>query len=351
VPALLTQLIPGLRETTLGTLVRGGIGVAQGAGATKEAIYNAVKDDMLRAGVPKIEAEERAEAAQSYLGPNKDQIVLGMAFGALASTTGVERIIPIGQVRNVLAKSGVSRAVDAAKQNVIGRGLIGGVTEAVPEFAQGSAEQVAQNIALQREGRDVPTFQGAVGQGALGAIAGFGAGGLTSAAFGRPVTAEDQIARAIEENTAAAQWVAPSSEIALDRLSPYSAGPNVLQAGEVPIPQPPTSLQLGQAFLAPADTTAINQAGSVDEAIAAAQTAAGEVGQVGPAPVLPTPGLTELPPIGTAGLPAMVGLPPLPTPAAPTVAGLPVLPVFLPCLPLPHGRLTSLAASSQLSSP
>lgn len=315
VPVILASLLPGVRESTVARLTAQiGLGAAQGAGATKEAIYSAVKDDMLRAGVSKFEAEERAVAAQSYLGQNKDQIALGMAFGALASSMGVENIVPIKQVSNVLARSGVSGAVASAKQNVIGRGLIGGGAEALPEFAQGSAEQVAQNIALQREGRDVPTFQGAVGQGTLGAIAGFGAGGLASAAFGRPVTAEDEIARAIEENTAAAQWIAPSTELAVDRLSPYSAGPSVLQAGEVPIPQAPTSLQLGQAFLAPADTTAINQAGSVDEAIAAAQTAAGEVG--------PTPGLTELPPIAalpTLELPPLPQVPALPTPAAPVV--------------------------------
>lgn len=199
VPVILTSLLPGIRESNVARLTAQiGLGAAQGAGATKEAIYSAVRDDMLRAGVPRIEAEERAEAAQSYLGKNKDQIAIGMALGALASSTGVERVIPIGQVSNVLAKSGVSRAIASAEQNVIGRGLIGGVTEAAPEFFQGSAEQVAQNVALQREGRDVPTFQGAVGTGTLEALAGFGAGAATNAAFGRPVTPEEQIAREID---------------------------------------------------------------------------------------------------------------------------------------------------------
>lgn len=199
VPVILTSLLPGVRESTVARLTAQiGLGAAQGAGATKEAIYSAVKEDMLRAGVPRIEAEERAEAAQSYLGQNKDQIAIGMALGALASSTGVERIIPIGQVGKVLAKSGASKAIASAEQNVIGRGLIGGVTEAAPEFFQGSAEQVAQNVALQREGRDIPTFQGAVGTGTLEALAGFGAGAVTNAAFGRPITPEEQIAREID---------------------------------------------------------------------------------------------------------------------------------------------------------
>ena len=203
VPVILATLLPGVRESTVARLTAQiGLGAAQGAGATKESIYNAVKDDMLRAGVPKFEAEERAEAAQSYLGQNKDQIAVGMALGALASSTGVEKVIPVGQVSKVMAKSGVSRAVASAEQNVIGRGLIGGLTEAVPEFAQGSADQVAQNVALQREGRDVPTFQGAVGQGALEAIAGFGAGAVTNAAFGRPQTAADQLARELDVSIA-----------------------------------------------------------------------------------------------------------------------------------------------------
>ena len=203
VPVILTSLLPGIRESNVARLTAQiGLGAAQGAGATKESIYSAVKEDMLRAGVSKIEAEERADAAQSYLGQNKDQIAIGMALGALASSTGVERVIPIGQVSNVLAKSGVSRALASAEQNVIGRGLIGGLTEAAPEFLQGSAEQVAQNVALQREGRDIPTFQGAVGTGTLEALAGFGAGAVTNAAFGRPITPEEQIAREIDAGVA-----------------------------------------------------------------------------------------------------------------------------------------------------
>ena len=228
VPVILASLLPGVRESTVARLTAQiGLGAAQGAGATKESIYTAVKDDMLRAGVSKIEAEERADAAQSYLGQNKDQIAIGMAFGALASASGIERTIPIGQVRNVLAKSGPSRAIAAAEQNVIGRGLIGGVTEAVPEFAQGSAEQVAQNIALQREGRDVPTFQGAVGQGTLEALAGFGAGAVTSAAFGRPLTAADQFARELDVSIANTDFTS-ADPVARARLDVNNYDPTLI---------------------------------------------------------------------------------------------------------------------------
>jgi hypothetical protein len=232
VPVILASLLPGVRESTVARLTAQiGLGAAQGAGATKEAIYTAVKDDMLRAGVSKIEAEERAEAAQSYLGQNKDQIAIGMALGALASSTGVERVIPIGQVSKVLAKSGVSRAVASAEQNVIGRGLIGGVTEAVPEFTQGSAEQVAQNVALQREGRDVPTFQGAVGQGTLEALAGFGAGAVTSAAFGRPQTAADQLARELDVSIANTDFTS-ADPVVRARLDPNTYDPSLVSPAQ-----------------------------------------------------------------------------------------------------------------------
>jgi|GEM_PF-3892474 len=228
VPVILTSLLPGVRESTVARLTAQiGLGAAQGAGATKEAIFNAVRDDMLRAGVPKIEAEERAEAAQSYLGKNKDQIAIGMALGALASSTGVENVIPIGQVSKVLAKSGVSRAVAAAEQNVIGRGLIGGVTEGVPEFFQGSSEQVAQNVALQREGRDIDTFQGAVGSGTLEALAGAGAGSITSAAFGRPQTAGEQLARELDVSIAGTDFTS-ADPVARARLSPGSVDPTLI---------------------------------------------------------------------------------------------------------------------------
>jgi hypothetical protein len=232
VPVILASLLPGVRESTVARLTAQiGLGAAQGAGATKESIYTAVKDDMLRAGVSKIEAEERAEAAQSYLGQNKDQIAIGMALGALASSTGVEKVIPIGQVSKVLAKSGVSRAVASAEQNVIGRGLIGGLTEAVPEFAQGSAEQVAQNVALQREGRDVPTFQGAVGQGTLEAIAGFGAGAVTNAAFGRPQTAADQLARELDVSIANTDFTS-ADPVARARLDPGTTDPSLISPAQ-----------------------------------------------------------------------------------------------------------------------
>ena len=232
VPVILASLLPGVRESTVARLTAQiGLGAAQGAGATKESIYTAVKEDMLRAGVSKIEAEERAEAAQSYLGQNKDQIAIGMALGALASSTGVEKVIPIGQVSKVLAKSGVSRAVASAEQNVIGRGLIGGVTEAVPEFAQGSAEQVAQNVALQREGRNVPTFQGAVGQGTLEAIAGFGAGAVTNAAFGRPQTEAEQLARELDASIANTDFTS-ADPVARARLDVNSYDPTLINPAQ-----------------------------------------------------------------------------------------------------------------------
>ena len=49
--------------------------------------------------------------------------------------------------------------------------------EFLTEGAEGSQEQIAQNLALQRQGFDVPTFRGAVSQGVLEGLAGAGMGG------------------------------------------------------------------------------------------------------------------------------------------------------------------------------
>ena len=232
----------------------------------------------------------------------------------------------IGDVLKGLSPAKTNAVLAVAGQRALQAGgaiTANGLTNAIEE----TAAQFGGNVLDKYfQGKDIELTKGLAEAAVVGAAVGKVmsvpqvAGALTGA-----YEPNAQIARAIEENTAAAQWIAPSTELAVDRLSPYSAGPSVLQAGEVPIPQAPTSLQLGQAFLAPADTTAINQAGSVDEASAAAQTAAGEV----------APGLTELPPVSTAGLPALPVLPALPQAPAvddlgriePTLEPLAALPV------------------------
>jgi hypothetical protein len=148
-----------------------GVGAGMGAGTAKSAIYEATKEELLKAGLPEAQAEERAQLAQSYGGKNLDQILLSTGLGAFASGTGLE-----SSIKNILFKSG---AQDVAKKGALqtAKTLTGkAAMEAVPEVAQGSQEQLAQNIALQREGFDVPTMRGVAGAGALEGLAGAGLG-------------------------------------------------------------------------------------------------------------------------------------------------------------------------------
>ncbi len=156
-----------------------GIGAAMGAGTAKGGIYEATKEELTKAGLPEDQAEKRAQEAQAYGGKNLDQILLSTGLGAFASSTGLE-----SATRRILLRSGVKEAAKQEAADVAKRGIVqtgkkltkGAAAEGVPEFIQAGQEQVAQNIALQREGFDVPTFRGAVGAGTLEALAGAGLG-------------------------------------------------------------------------------------------------------------------------------------------------------------------------------
>jgi hypothetical protein len=159
---------------TIGTGGAGGaaLGAVIGAGTVKGSIYDAVEQAAVEKGIDPKTAKAMADEAQSYLGGNVDQVALGAALGAVAGRFGLEpaaaRI-----VGKELAESAVQRSIAARA----GRGL---VAEALPEAAQAGQERMAQNIALQREGYDVPTMRGAAGQAALEGIM----GGVPGAALG-----------------------------------------------------------------------------------------------------------------------------------------------------------------------
>lgn len=137
------------------------IGTAQGAGAVKSSIYDGVYEAEKAEGATEQMARQKAAAAQDYFGKNFDQIALGAGLGLAASATGVEKLLtPSGK---------------AAAQQGIGRRVAGAMAAEAPmEGAQGGQERLAQNIALQREGRDVDTFTGVAGQatqeGVMGAL-------------------------------------------------------------------------------------------------------------------------------------------------------------------------------------
>ena len=174
VPAILAALLPGVRESVIGSLAAStGVGAVMGAGSVRGSIFDEVKSALMRQGMSRQEAEDRAEAARSYLGKNGDQVAIGAALGALASLGGVEHAA-IGSIRKILGKKGA----EAAETRILPATILGGVTEAIPEVAQGGQEKLATNLALAREGFAVDPMQGVAGAAALEGAAGMGAGAL-----------------------------------------------------------------------------------------------------------------------------------------------------------------------------
>jgi hypothetical protein len=160
-----------------------GMGAGMGAGAVKGGMYEETKAALLESGVDEAKAEQAAMKAQEYGGKNLDQILLGAGLGAASGGSGVE-----SSVRRILSRAATKDAAKDAAKETTKKGAFreiaeGGVktaaTESVPELLQGSQEQVAKNIALQREGFDVPTMRGVASAGTLEALAGAGLGAAT----------------------------------------------------------------------------------------------------------------------------------------------------------------------------
>jgi len=154
-------------------------GIASGVGLIKGAIYDAVNEEMLKQGLPEAEADRIADAAQAYTGDNIDMLALGGALGFLSSRFGVPEAFLKGKIGQKLLESGVEKGVARRIAEVAGR-------EAAPEALQAAQERFAQNLALQREGVDVPLGRGVAGQaileGAIGSIIGGGVGAVEARA-------------------------------------------------------------------------------------------------------------------------------------------------------------------------
>jgi hypothetical protein len=163
-----------------------GLGTASGVGTIKGAVYDAVYDEFTKNGASEEDAAAAAEKAQEYGGKNMDQIALGGAIGALASATGfppqIARTLGVNAAKNLAAKVAAREAVEVgARKSTLGGFAKSAVVEAVPEAAQGGQEQLAQNLALQREGFDVDTWKGVAGQAASEGIASLFLGGYGGA--------------------------------------------------------------------------------------------------------------------------------------------------------------------------
>ena len=151
------------RGRSLGALT--GVGAAQGAGAVKGSIYDAVEQRQIDAGMTPEQAAQAATRAQEYTGENAANIGVGAGLGVIASRVGAE-----GAVLGTTGARGALRKIGTAAGE-----------EAITEGAQGGQERYAANVAEQRQGFDTPTFQGvagqAVGEGVIGGIVGGGVSG------------------------------------------------------------------------------------------------------------------------------------------------------------------------------
>jgi hypothetical protein len=207
----------------LATAASLGVGTVMGAGTVKSAIYDATKQTLAEQKDLKLspkQIEEIAVKAQEYGGKNTDMILGGMILGALGSYSGAEPIIARELGKKIIGKAVAeeSKAVAgtaakqtatdaaikasqreatelAAKRGMLKNASVAGGKEFLTEFGQGGQEQLAQNIALQREGFDVPTMRGVVGQGTLEGLAGLGMGapaGAIEAARAKRELAEEK---------------------------------------------------------------------------------------------------------------------------------------------------------------
>jgi hypothetical protein len=164
-------------------------GAVMGAGTVKGAIYEATKQALAEnTEMSPKEIEARAVLAQEYGGKNLDQILMGSALGTIGASSGVEPALARQLAKGIATKEATKAAIKqnaaketalAAERGVVKQGAITAGKELATEFPQGAQEQLAQNIALQREGLDVPTMRGVVGQGTLEGLAGLGMGAAT----------------------------------------------------------------------------------------------------------------------------------------------------------------------------
>ena len=184
-----------------------GTGAAMGAGTVKGAIYDATKNELMRAGVSEEDADAAADEAQSYTGENLDMIALGTALGAIASRTGIEpaaaRMVAGRILGRSVSQTAGREAIEGALTSAAEKGALRtATTEALTEGAQGAQERLAANLARQRQGADVDLMEGvgsaAALEGTLGGILGGGFG-----AAGRRA----EVSRRLAEEDAAAQEI------------------------------------------------------------------------------------------------------------------------------------------------
>lgn len=215
-------------------------------------------------------------------------------------------------------KSGVVGALDAVSMNTAGKALntvaeamrsgatktalktVG--TETAKQGALGGLGEAGGSLAAGKEVDPTNVLAEVVGEMVSAPVEAVSTRGKLATA----ITPEAQIARAIDENVANAQWVAPAQEVARDRLSPYS--------------MEPTTQFVQNISPKPLDTSSITAAGTVDDALVAAEGLAGTLNVEMPAPTAPL-----APPVAPIAAQAPEALEPIAltgeAPAMPAVAG------------------------------
>lgn len=211
-----------------GTGVSALLGGGMGAGVVKGSIYDETKKALIEAGAAPEEAERRAQLAQQYDGKNLDQILLGTVLGGAAAVGPLEKGAAGALARRILGKAAVEEtgeaAVAQAAKGAVRRRLEAGAKEALPEMTQAAQEQIAQNIALQREGFDVPTMRGAVGAATLEGIAGGALGaGLGG---GKPEIAQPQAEVAPPAAPPAVEILPPTARERVEEVTGVTAPPS-----------------------------------------------------------------------------------------------------------------------------
>jgi hypothetical protein len=215
-----------------------GVGAGMGAGSIKGGIYEETKNALIESGIDEAKAEQAAIQAQEYGGKNLDQILLGAGLGAVGGRFGVE-----SAARRIMTKAAGKEAGKGAAREVAEGAARTAVTESVPELLQGSQEQLAKNIALQREGFDVPTMRGVGSSGTLEALAGAGLGtvtGATEAGLRRQARGEADRILAEEEKVRAETEAAEKAKTSPTGLSAEGEPTSLQEATPEPYVKPPS---------------------------------------------------------------------------------------------------------------
>jgi hypothetical protein len=213
-------MIPGVGQAgaaaRLGML--GGMGAVQGAGIGKGSIYERVLSEHLASGMPQEQAEAAATKAQEYGGVNTQEIAGNAILGSAAMSTGAQPIFARALQGKAAAQAAQkAAAAKAAERGVLARAARGIATETPFEAAQGGYEQYAGNVALQREGFDVPTWRGVAGSATLEGLAAAPVGGVAGAMdrLGEAKTVEDMV-KAANDLAMAPLTTAPPAEFDAD---------------------------------------------------------------------------------------------------------------------------------------